>query len=270
MNALIFQAAEASSPRPGSGKQQSYQFDFYEEDTRKKLRGTLRRYQRKLPQEGREETLATVERMMERYLFINHGKEVDFNFCYVAGPLATVFSRQDSCLIFEAFLKQFELTHQDMVESRCVQFLVLLRTLLPDLYNHLESEEVDLKAFSLSWMKYLLSQSLDQQSLLRLWDSYVSMLTSTPSPLCKNTASSASTSSSSSCTSVCSDTELDHSCSVVRFHTCVCLAIMKAIKDELEDLEGNEISGILNHLPALNMEEILREALNIQFEICNM
>jgi hypothetical protein len=138
------------------------------------------------------------------------------------------------------------------------------------LYNHLESEEVDLKAFSLSWMKYLLSQSLDQQSLLRLWDSYVSMLTSTPSPLCKNTASSASTSSSSSCTSVCSDTELDHSCSVVRFHTCVCLAIMKAIKDELEDLEGNEISGILNHLPALSMEEILREALNIQFEICNM
>jgi len=46
------------------------------------------------------------------------------------------------------------------VSARLANFLMLFRTLLPDVYNHFEDEEVDNKEWSTSWCQYLLAKEL--------------------------------------------------------------------------------------------------------------
>jgi hypothetical protein len=54
------------------------------------------------------------------------------------------------------------------MNSRLSDFLMLFRTLIPDLYNHFEEEEVDFKDCATSWFQYLLSKELPMDCMSRV------------------------------------------------------------------------------------------------------
>lgn len=117
------------------------------------------------------------------------------------------------------------------INQRVAQFLSYFRTLMPELYNYFEEEELDVGEWAASWLRYLLAKELPIQSVLALWDVYFSMP------------------------------------DYIEFHPFVCLAILRHFKDSLEDLEQSEIRSMLLRLPKMNISRIASQAYNIQSEI---
>ncbi|ORX44000.1 RabGAP/TBC [Hesseltinella vesiculosa] len=91
-------------------------------------------------------------------------------------------------------------------------------------------EEVDLNEWVTSWLQNLLAKEMAFEDVLRLWDVYFAIL----DPL--------------------------------ELHPFVCLAILRHVKEKLEDLEQSEIRTILLRLPRLNIRMIVAEAVNLRHE----
>ncbi|KAJ3203466.1 hypothetical protein HDU82_006562 [Entophlyctis luteolus] len=115
--------------------------------------------------------------------------------------------------------------------DRMAELSMLLRTLLPDLHSHFEEEEVDFKACASGWFQFFLSKELPLESLLRLWDTY----------LCAPDG--------------------------FELHVYVCLAILSALKENLEELEQSEIHGVLLRLPNMDMDNIINQAMTLRDEV---
>eukprot|EP01133_Synstelium_polycarpum_P001484 gene1484-1722_t len=99
------------------------------------------------------------------------------------------------------------------------------------IFNHFEEEEINSNDWAMSWLQYLLSVELPLECVLRLWDTYLS-----------------------------AQLGLD-------LHVYVCLAILINFSEELLELEHSEIRGFLQHLPGIDMDQIIAQAYNIRDDI---
>ena len=112
--------------------------------------------------------------------------------------------------------------------KRVGKFMSLFRSLLPDLYQHFDDEELDTNDWAVSWLQHLLSRELQLDCLLRLWDAYLGV-----------------------------DDDFN-------IHPYVCLAILDKCKEDLEELEHSELLTYVRCLPPLDMNEILVNADNFK------
>ncbi|KAF9426549.1 hypothetical protein BGZ94_006373 [Podila epigama] len=69
---------------------------------------------------------------------------------------------------------------EERIQSTVAKFMTLFHTLLPDLYSYFEEEEVDIREWSASALRYLLSRELTIENTLRLWDVYFALLPPPP------------------------------------------------------------------------------------------
>ncbi|CAD6885190.1 unnamed protein product [Tilletia controversa] len=112
--------------------------------------------------------------------------------------------------------------------ERVSTFLTLFRITLPELHEYFEEEEVDIVGFATRWLQDLLSSEMRIGDVMRLWDVYFAQ----QEPL--------------------------------ELHLYVCIAILMVLKDQLEELDHSECRSMLNALPALDVELIVNEAINIR------
>ncbi|KAI9239665.1 MAG: rab-GTPase-TBC domain-containing protein [Podila humilis] len=96
---------------------------------------------------------------------------------------------------------------------------------------NLLEEEVDIKEWAASALQFVLSRELSLENTMRLWDTYFS------------------------------DPDW------IELHPFFCLAVLKHLKESLEELEQSEIRTMLMRLPTLDMDQIVNEAFNLRHEI---
>lgn len=114
------------------------------------------------------------------------------------------------------------------LRKRVGKFMSLFRSLLPDLYQHFEDEELDASEWAVSWLQYFLSRELRLDCLLPLWDAYFAQ-----------------------------DDCFD-------LHPFVCLALLDKCKEDLEELEHSELHAYMLCLPPVDVNEILVNADNFK------
>mmetsp|Transcript_14632 Transcript_14632/g.44681 ORF Transcript_14632/g.44681 Transcript_14632/m.44681 type:complete len:143 (+) Transcript_14632:628-1056(+) len=116
-----------------------------------------------------------------------------------------------------------------------VFFMTLLRHTLPELYFHLEAEQrisdPSGSAWLESWLSLFLSKELPLPCVLQLWDAYFS---SAPDG------------------------------SLQELHTFVCLSVLETCQDELMELDDDELSQYLQHLPPMDMGQVVTAAFNMK------
>ncbi|KAJ3191108.1 hypothetical protein HK101_008087, partial [Irineochytrium annulatum] len=162
--------------------------------------------------------------IMENVLsaFLNHHRDVEYTagMVHLCGPFFWALSQEmDVYYCFAAMAQRIEEYYAASdLSVRLSRFLMLFRTFMPDLYDHFEEEEVDLKDWATSWFLYFLSRELPLECLLRLWDTYFA-----------------------------SEDGLS-------LHLYLCLAILRSQKENLEDLEQSEIHAVLLRLPFMDMD----------------
>ncbi|CAH1756629.1 12225_t:CDS:2 [Entrophospora sp. SA101] len=157
---------------------------------------------------------------------IRNEAEVYYCFERLMGTLVILFIDGSS---INSYLDEYNSTHN--INERVANFMTLFRSIIPDLCNYFEEEEVDINDWSSSWLQYLLAKELQFDNLLRLWDTYFSI--NDP----------------------------------IEFHSYVCLAVLKHNKEYLEELEQSEIRTLLLRLPSMDMGQIINQAFNIRHEI---
>ncbi|RKP02079.1 hypothetical protein CXG81DRAFT_29592 [Caulochytrium protostelioides] len=202
----------------------------------KPLRGEARRYKRARGAffKSRAEDLEQhLENVVLAYLNQHHGTRYASHLVHICGVFAYLMNTETEMYFgFERLLNQLveHFAVHDLNE-RMAHFLMLFRSLLPDLYNHFEEEEVSLHSWMLPWIQFLLAKELSMPCLMRLWDTYFSA----PDGL--------------------------------GLHVYVLLAILSYCKDSLEELEQSEILSMLLRLPHLDMDQIISHAYRIRYEV---
>jgi len=106
------------------------------------------------------------------------------------------------------------------IKESVASFMTLFRTCIPDLYSFFEEEEVDIKEWAASALQFVLSRELSLENLMRLWDTYFAVP------------------------------------DWIEFHPFFCLAVLKHLKEHLEELEQSEIRTYLMRLPSLEMDQV--------------
>ncbi|KAI8806821.1 rab-GTPase-TBC domain-containing protein [Cladochytrium replicatum] len=167
--------------------------------------------------------------------YVNHHSNTDYfpSMVNLCGPFVyTLVHESDIYFCFERLMSALE-EHFAMrdLNERLSHFLMLFRTLMPDLYNHFEEEEVDWREWASSWCSYLLSRELPLECVMRLWDTYFSIADG------------------------------------LELHVYVCLAILSNRKDELEELEQSQIHALLLRLPRFDMDQLISHAVNIRHDV---
>jgi hypothetical protein len=163
---------------------------------------------------------------------------------------------------------------EDVCCRRIAHFLALFRRLMPELTAYFDEEEANVPSeeWIQSWIQWWCAKELSTAQKSRLWDFYLGyrpsdVLGESPGPQIE-----------------CSDgdgegdaplrpqlpgkvNEGDHEAyTPADWHPYVCLALLRASKDELEELELSEIRTLLGHLPAFDMGAILKEAEKLRRE----
>ncbi|KAJ1848696.1 hypothetical protein LPJ73_003902 [Coemansia sp. RSA 2703] len=167
--------------------------------------------------------------------YINCNNHVEYSPALVPACAPFVITMENDCDVYSCFERLANVLHESSQErninKRVAQFLSYFRTLMPELYNYFEEEDLDVGEWASSWLRYLLSKELPTPSVLSLWDVYFAMP------------------------------------DYIEFHPFVCLAILRHLKDSLEDLEQSEIRSMLLRLPKMNISRIVSQAHNIRSEI---
>ncbi|KAI8892693.1 rab-GTPase-TBC domain-containing protein [Globomyces pollinis-pini] len=197
----------------------------------KNLRGEVRRYfNRRSSEFNSKEAASLMEQVLTLYFCNHHSKAYSASFVSIIGPLVYVFNSDQ--LVYGAFSKVVSyiddwFANEDL-DQQISNFLMMFRLLLPDLYNHFQDEEVDIREWLSSWFETILSKQLPLDSILRLWDTYFS------------------------------------STEKLSMHSYVCLSILHHCKDDLEELDQSEIHSYLNRLPLMNMDAIILHAYQLK------
>merc|ERR1711865_791236 len=160
-----------------------------------------------------------------------NSNQVPFEAAHVclAAPFVFVFAKEsDIYYCFQRLMERMSSTsgHQG---SLLAKFIMLLRSLHPELSNHFEDEELEPNEWALCWLRQLLARELPIECVLRLWDTYLAM----------------------------GDT-------LMSFHPYVCLAILSECEEELLETEQPELKETLAMLPALQMDRIITQAFNLR------
>eukprot|EP01114_Cavostelium_apophysatum_P017006 TRINITY_DN4957_c0_g1_i1.p1 TRINITY_DN4957_c0_g1~~TRINITY_DN4957_c0_g1_i1.p1 ORF type:complete len:275 (-),score=58.81 TRINITY_DN4957_c0_g1_i1:88-912(-) len=199
-------------------------------DIRNSIKNQISRSYSKTPFFQQEE----VQTLMQNALcaYCNYHSQFDFSRGIISllGPL--VYSLKDEAQVFwcfEALMKKLE-SHfaQDSLQDKLSRFMMYFRSVNPELYNYFEEEELLPNEWAMSWLKYLLSNELPLECVLRLWDTYFA-----------------------------GPDGLD-------LHIYVCIAILKNCTEELMELEISELKSFLQRLPSMDMDEIISQAYNIR------
>eukprot|EP01132_Coremiostelium_polycephalum_P000965 gene965-1228_t len=172
-----------------------------------------------------------IENIIISYINFNNDIEYSFGFLAVLGPfIATLQSESDIFYCFVAMMKKIEENwNVESLTSRLSRFMMYFRSVLPEF--HFEEEEISSNDWATSWIQYYLSCELPIECVLRLWDTYLS-----------------------------AQLGLD-------LHVYVCLAILINFSEELLELEHSEILSFLQHLPGIDMDQIIAQAYNIRDDI---
>lgn len=109
------------------------------------------------------------------------------------------------------------------INESVASFMTLFRTCIPDLYSYFEEEEVDIKEWAASALQFVLSRELSLENTMRLWDTYFAVP------------------------------------DWIDLHPFFCLAVLKHLKESLEELEQSEIRTMLMRLPPLDMDQVRKE-----------
>ncbi|ORX90747.1 RabGAP/TBC [Basidiobolus meristosporus CBS 931.73] len=211
------------------------QLDKENSESTKRIRGEVTRYLKRL---GNHEETASQFSVFENVIgaYLNGNKSVEYSpvLVHMCGPFVECLSEEWE--IYYCFEQLIDIIADEYYEeneiNECVaKFITLFRTLLPDLYNYFQDEEVDFNEWVASWNLNLLAKELPLDSLSRLWDTY----------FCE--------------------------ANFLELHVYVCLAILTYCKENLEDLEQSEIRTMLLRLPELDMDQILQQGFNLMHEI---
>ncbi len=110
------------------------------------------------------------------------------------------------------------------------KLMMLLRCTQPELYQYFESEELEPNEWALQWLRYYLSRELPLFCVLRLWDTYLAT----------------------------NDWDL---------HTYICLSVLQYNTEVLMEYEYSELRYYLKHLPAMDMDKVIKQAYNIRAQV---
>lgn len=103
-------------------------------------------------------------------------------------------------------------------------FLSALRHTYPQLFEHVDSEDVDMNKWVSSWFRSLLAKQMQRPSLLRLWDAYFTAL-------------------AADCT---------------YFHPHVCLVLVGSVSSQLQDIEDGERMQAFLCKPNIKLQDATR------------
>ncbi|KAJ2123434.1 hypothetical protein IWW56_004955 [Coemansia sp. RSA 2131] len=230
------------SDRSNEFTQRRARYESYREidkenvEVSKRVRGEANRY---LVRTKKEELLDphTAPAIFEAVIcaYLNCNNHVDYSPALVQICAPFVITMKAEYDVYSCFERLVDILSESSLASntnkRVAQFLSYFRTLLPDLYNYFEEEELDVGEWASSWLRNLLAKELPTSCVLALWDVYFAQP------------------------------------DFIEFHPFVCLAILQHLKDSLEDLEQSEIRSMLLRLPKMNMLRIVSQAHNIRSEI---
>jgi hypothetical protein len=143
----------------------------------KYLRGSINRYQNRVPQFRNSANLSGVlENVLRAFVSNNSSVEFKPELIDLCAPL--VYILQDEMqvyLTFERLIAYLDDYFSELsIQNRLVNFTTLFRTVLPDLYDYFEEEEVRIQDWAVSWLRFLLAKELPMECLVRLWDCYFS------------------------------------------------------------------------------------------------
>jgi len=207
-------------------------------ESTKRVRGEISRYLRRINIESSRDLPRLFEEVISAYCNHNHQVEYYAAMVNLCAPFVYSVKREsDAYLCFERMMSILDEHFSDeSINEAVAKFVTLFHTCIPDLYSFFEEEEVDIKEWAASALQSVLSRELTLENTLRLWDTYFAIPTEA------------------------ADSWID-------LHPYFCLAILKHLKEQFEDLEQSEIRTILMRLPPLDMETVINEAFNLRHEI---
>ncbi|KAJ2313786.1 hypothetical protein IWW54_001300 [Coemansia sp. RSA 2705] len=230
------------SDRSNEFTQRRARYESYREidkenvDVSKRVRGEVNRYLLRTKKEGLLDSHtapAIFEAVICAYLNCNNHIEYVPALVQICAPFVITMKAEYD--VYSCFERLVDILNESSlatnINKRIAQFLSYFRTLLPELYNYFEEEELDVGEWASSWLRNLLAKELPTSCLLTLWDVYFAQT------------------------------------DFIEFHPFVCLAILQHLRDSLEDLEQSEIRSMLLRLPKMNMLRIVSQAHNIRSEI---
>jgi len=139
---------------------------------------------------------------------------------HLLGPLAVAIPTEPELYAaLVAVRERIESLHD--LERRFGEFLSLFRSVLSDVYQHFEDQELDPSAWLVSWLEGMLANELPLQAVLRLWDFYF--------------ADSVG----------------------LAMHPYVCIAIIDKCREDVEELEHLDLLTYLQRIPQLDMSEVI-------------
>ncbi|KAG0249358.1 hypothetical protein BG011_009379 [Mortierella polycephala] len=217
-------------------KQKLQEYELIDKDPNentKRVRGEISRFLRKTNIESSRNIPRLFEDIISAYC--NHNHRVEYYPAMVNLCAPFIYSVKRECDAFLCFEKMIN-TLDDHFSTRSINesvasFMTLFRTCIPDLYNYFEEEEVDIKEWAASALQFVLSKELSLENTMRLWDTYFAMP------------------------------------DWIELHPFFCLAVLKHLKENLEELEQSEIRTMLMRLPTLDMDQVINEAFNLRHEI---
>jgi len=146
--------------------------------------------------------------------------DYESSFAHLIFPLALAIKTEVD--LYGAFCGTMEIMKNlEPVTARSSQCLALFRAHLPDLHQHFEDEEVNFNTCVSPWLKGLMSLNLQADAVLILWDAYLSK--------------------------------------GFWIHPYVCISCLNTVKEDLEELEQQDIQAYLGFLN-VDVEQVLVEA----------
>ncbi|KAH0555902.1 hypothetical protein GP486_006155 [Trichoglossum hirsutum] len=177
---------------------------------------------------------------------------------------------------------------EGVLTRRISHFLTIFRKLMPELAAYFDEEEANGfgEEWVLSWIQWWCSRELPKDNKARLWDFYLGYRPTPRRPLIPTSTASGGDDADVHIDSSDGDGEDEppprpvlpgnvngsapEAFTPADWHPFVCLALLRACKDALEELELSEIRTLLTRLPRINMDAILREAGKMRKELREM
>ncbi|KAI8605910.1 rab-GTPase-TBC domain-containing protein [Dissophora ornata] len=216
-------------------RQDFEQLDKEPNGSSKRVRSEISRYMRKTKIESSRDIPRLFEEVISAYCNQNHQVQYYPAMVNLCAPFVYSIKREwDAYLCFEKMINMLDdHFNEESINEGVAKFMTLFHTFLPDLYSYFEEEEVDIKEWAASALRYMLSRELSLENTMRLWDTYFAI----------------------------------PDAGWIDLHPYTCLAILKHLKEGFEDLEQSEIRTMLMRLPHLDMDRIINEAFNLRHEI---
>ena len=203
----------------------------------RRIKDEIRRYRTEVPFFRDARTHQRLERVLRCYLW-RRGEDFCPGMVHVLGPFAQVYaSDSEAYYCFQQLMKKLEWSVAfEGCKQMTVTFMTLLRHTLPELYFYFE-EQCSGGSWLTSWLQFLLARELPLPCVLRLWDTYFSL----PSTARQG--------------------------ALQELHVFVCLAILEQCVEELMELDDADLLWYLQHLPVLDMGQVITQAQNLRDEV---